>query len=137
MSVVFSPDEDDSDAIEHQDAFGRDAFQRLGVRERQVVEMCHAGMTNQAIAQALAISPATVKNHLWRAGSVLGGRIRPEPSTRYRGRFADLIFGSANQRSLSSTPCLSSLFNLATAVMRPELPPNIGPSVNRQPDACG
>lgn len=50
----------------------------LSARERQVIQHLAAGMTNREIAQALALSPHTVKNYLFRIFDKLGVSSRTE-----------------------------------------------------------
>ena len=43
---------------------GADPFPELTVREREVLDLVAAGHRNQAIAEALNLSPKTVANHI-------------------------------------------------------------------------
>jgi DNA-binding NarL/FixJ family response regulator len=52
------------------------AAARLAAREREVIELVAAGMTNTEIAAELGISESTVKTHLTRAQQKLGLRDR-------------------------------------------------------------
>lgn len=46
------------------DGAAHDAFPQLSVRERQVLELLAQGASNGQIAQALYLSPKTIRNHL-------------------------------------------------------------------------
>ncbi len=62
-----------------------DAPQVLTDREREIVTLAAAGVTNRAIADRLVISVRTVENHLYRASAKLG--------TTDRREFAALLHG--------------------------------------------
>jgi DNA-binding CsgD family transcriptional regulator len=51
---------------------GDDPESRLSARERQVVELVEAGLSNQQVAHRLGIAVSTVENHLHRAYRKLG-----------------------------------------------------------------
>lgn len=55
-----------------------DALTELTDRERQVMALVAAGRTNDEIAEALVITPATAKTHVSRAMAKLGARDRAQ-----------------------------------------------------------
>jgi DNA-binding NarL/FixJ family response regulator len=55
---------------------GRRAAMRLTRRERQIVEAVSKGMKNKQIAEALGITPGTVKVHLMHIFEKTGARNR-------------------------------------------------------------
>jgi DNA-binding NarL/FixJ family response regulator len=56
----------------------RNGMELLSPRERQVIQHVAAGLSNRDIAQALALSPHTVKNYLFRIFDKLGVSSRTE-----------------------------------------------------------
>jgi LuxR family maltose regulon positive regulatory protein len=56
----------------------------LGLREQEVLQRLAAGLTNREIAEALVISPETVKKHTSSILGKLGVRTRTEAVTRAR-----------------------------------------------------
>jgi len=58
------------------DAAGRDGLEQITVREREVLALIAAGLTNQEIAEALTIEESTVKTHVRRILSKLDLRDR-------------------------------------------------------------
>ncbi|GAA3276629.1 MULTISPECIES: response regulator [Dactylosporangium] len=65
----------------------RAAQQRYGLteREEEVVDLLCAGLSNAGIAQRLAVSEKTVKNHLNRVFAKLGVLSRTEAAARWQG----------------------------------------------------
>jgi DNA-binding NarL/FixJ family response regulator len=59
-------------------AINHKGIELLSARERQVIQHLAGGMTNREIAQALALSPHTVKNYLFRIFDKLGVSSRTE-----------------------------------------------------------
>jgi DNA-binding CsgD family transcriptional regulator len=86
--LVLSPDE--SQPAEPQDLSGvggapaepkgRRVFRREGpsAREREVLALTASGATDEQIAEALALSPATVQTHVRNAKAKLGARTRAQ-----------------------------------------------------------
>jgi DNA-binding CsgD family transcriptional regulator len=66
--------------LEHQDQRARAESTLVGLtpRQRQVIWMTAQGQTNRQIAQALVISPETVKTHIRHALAQLGLRSKAE-----------------------------------------------------------
>jgi len=62
----------------HVRATNHKGIEMLSTRERQVVQYLAAGMTNREIANALELSPHTVKNYLFRIFDKLGVSSRTE-----------------------------------------------------------
>jgi DNA-binding NarL/FixJ family response regulator len=58
----------------------------LTPREREVLHLLAAGMTNDAIAAQLVVSPATVKKHINHLFSKLGAKNRMQALLRARER---------------------------------------------------
>jgi DNA-binding NarL/FixJ family response regulator len=54
-------------------------------REREVVTLAAAGLSNRQIAQRLVVSIRTVENHLYRASAKLGTSDRAELATLLEG----------------------------------------------------
>jgi DNA-binding CsgD family transcriptional regulator len=63
-----------------------DHLEQLTAREREVVELIGAGLTNAAIAERLWISPGTVKKHLDNIYAKLGVANRTQAAARARAR---------------------------------------------------
>jgi DNA-binding NarL/FixJ family response regulator len=61
----------------------------LSVREREVLKLIAAGLTNREIADTLSISPETVKKHTGSIYGKLGVRSRTEAAMRARS--SDLL----------------------------------------------
>lgn len=51
-------------AVEHDPARDNDRATRLTKRERQIADLIAEGLTNQAIASRLVISPRTAQGHV-------------------------------------------------------------------------
>jgi len=73
----------------------------LSERERQVVQHMAGGMTNREIAQALNLSPHTVKNYLFRIFDKLGVSSRTELLSLAMNNPQARLLGSANGESHS------------------------------------
>ncbi len=73
---------------------GRDArerYARLSAREREVLGMIVAGLTNKEIGRALALSPRTVETH--RAN--LFAKLEAASLAQVIRQYADLVEGAA------------------------------------------
>jgi LuxR family transcriptional regulator, maltose regulon positive regulatory protein len=64
--------------------FGETLPEPLTPREQEVLELIAAGLTNREIAEALVVSPETVKKHTASIYGKLGVRSRTEAATRAR-----------------------------------------------------
>lgn len=60
------------------DAIGSSGMEKLTNREREIVAMVAHGLSNDEIAAAMVLSPATVKTHVSRAMTKLGARDRAQ-----------------------------------------------------------
>src|SRR5689334_19759504 len=58
----------------------------LSPRRREVLDLMARGLTNEAIGEALAISPATVRTHVTAVLGALGVQNRTEATALYLGR---------------------------------------------------
>ena len=56
----------------------------LSLREQEILKLIAAGLTNREIAEALVISPETVKKHTGSIYGKLGVRSRTEAAARAR-----------------------------------------------------
>lgn len=63
---------------DHEDPTPPERLDALTGREREVVALVAAGLSNDEIARHLVVSPATVKTHVNRAMSKLGARDRAQ-----------------------------------------------------------
>lgn len=68
---------------------GREAGQRLTIREREVARLIGLGLTNKAIAARLAISERTVGAHVQNIFNKLGSANRAAVATWWAGALAD------------------------------------------------
>ncbi|GAA1802177.1 hypothetical protein GCM10009682_25020 [Luedemannella flava] len=64
----------------------RSALPALSRREREVIELLVAGVSNADIAEALALAEKTVRNHVTRIYRKLGVRNRREATRQWQGR---------------------------------------------------
>ena len=71
-------------AVRRPVAFQEAAFGRLSDRQREVLRLLAAGRSNKQIAQALTLSPATVKAHVAHILGVLGVGNRTEAAVSAR-----------------------------------------------------
>jgi FixJ family two-component response regulator len=75
------------------DRDARERFGKLSDREREVLSLVVAGLTNKEIARALALSPRTVETH--RAN--LSEKLAAESLAQLIRRYADLVDEAAGQ----------------------------------------
>jgi len=68
----------DGAAVEEEESPGHRNLSPLSRRERQVVQLLAHGYRASAVAEALGLSPVTVRNHITRAMSKLGVHSRLE-----------------------------------------------------------
>jgi DNA-binding NarL/FixJ family response regulator len=66
---------------------------RLTPRERAALARAAAGETNTAIAQAMFVSPGTVRKHLEHVYDKLGVRTRTEAATIYTQERVVIVYG--------------------------------------------
>jgi len=74
------------------DRHARERYERLSEREREVLSLIVAGLTNKEIGRALALSPRTVETH--RAN--LFAKLEAESLAQVIRRYADLVEGGAS-----------------------------------------
>jgi two-component system response regulator FixJ len=74
------------------DRDARERYERLSEREREVLSLIVAGLTNKEIGRALALSPRTVETH--RAN--LFAKLEAESLAQVIRRYADLVEGGAS-----------------------------------------
>ncbi len=82
-------------------ATNHNGIELLSERERQVVQHMAGGMTNREIAQALNLSPHTVKNYLFRIFDKLGVSSRTELLSLTMNNPQARLLGGANGESHS------------------------------------
>jgi FixJ family two-component response regulator len=73
------------------DRDARERYERLSEREREVLSLIVAGLTNKEIGRALGLSPRTVETH--RAN--LFAKLEAESLAQVIRRYADLVEGGA------------------------------------------
>ena len=74
----------------------RSLYTRLSEREREVLGLVVAGLTNKEIARALAVSPRTVEVHRAR----LAGKLETESLAQLVRQYADLVDEDASRPDL-------------------------------------
>jgi FixJ family two-component response regulator len=74
------------------DRDARERYERLSEREREVLSLIVAGLTNKEIGRALGLSPRTVETH--RAN--LFAKLEAESLAQVIRRYADLVEGGAS-----------------------------------------